>query len=120
MIQLDIGDHRPIYEQIKGKLKELIIGGVLKEGDKLPSVRELATSLTINPNTIQKAYRELEAEGYIYSMAAKGSFVSKMENNHDSSKIAELSECIYASIMEMKFLGVEKDRITEIINKIYE
>ena len=65
MIQLDIGDHRPLYEQIRDKLKEMIIAGLLSENDKIPSVRELAGILAINPNTIQKAYRELEGEGYI-------------------------------------------------------
>ena len=65
MIQLDFGDHRPLYEQICEKIKELIISGVLVENDKIPSVREMAAILAINPNTIQKAYKELENEGYI-------------------------------------------------------
>ena len=80
MLHLDYGDHRPLYEQIKEKLKELIIGGILQEHDKIPSVRELAANLAINPNTIQKAYKDLENEGYIYSQKAKGSFVSPREN----------------------------------------
>ena len=65
MISLNYRDARPIYEQIKNGLKRLIVTGALKEGDKLPSVRSLATELAINPNTIQKAYNELENEGYI-------------------------------------------------------
>ena len=71
MFQLDFGDHRPLYEQIRDKIKEMIIEGLLDENEKLPSVREMASSLAINPNTIQKAYRELENEGYIYSVKAK-------------------------------------------------
>ena len=67
MIQLNCRDSRPIYEQVKDGLRQLIINGVLTEGSRLPSVRELAVSLTINPNTIQRAYRELEAEGYTVS-----------------------------------------------------
>ena len=76
MIQLDLSDHRPLYEQIKEKLKLLIITDVLKADDKIPSVRELAQQLTINPTPIPRAYRDLEAEGYIYSVRAKGSFVA--------------------------------------------
>lgn len=76
MISLNYRDARPIYEQIKNGLKRLIVTGALKEGDKLPSVRSLATELAINPNTIQKAYNELENEGYIYSVPGKGSFAS--------------------------------------------
>lgn len=72
MISLNYRDARPIYEQIKNGLKRLIVTGALKEGDKLPSVRSIATELAINPNTIQKAYNELENEGYIYSVPGKG------------------------------------------------
>ena len=81
MISLNYRDARPIYEQIKNGLKRLIVTGALKEGDKLPSVRSLATELAINPNTIQKAYNELENEGYIYSVPGKGSFASGKRAN---------------------------------------
>ena len=80
MLHLDFRDRRPLYEQIKEKLKALIISGVLKEDEKIPSVRELAGMLTINPNTIQKAYKDLESEGYIYSQKARGSFVDPRKN----------------------------------------
>ncbi len=76
MIQLNYRDPRPIYEQIKSELRRLILTQALSPGEKLPSVRELAGQLTINPNTIQRAYRELEAEGYTVSIAGKGSFVA--------------------------------------------
>ena len=76
MIRLDYRDARPIYEQVRDGLRSMMVTGVLAAGDKLPSVRSLATELAINPNTIQRAYNELEAEGYIYSVAGKGSFVS--------------------------------------------
>ena len=75
MIHLDHRDSRPIYEQIADALRRQIDAGILQPGDRLPSVRELATTLTINPNTIQRAYRELEADGRIESFAGKGSFV---------------------------------------------
>ncbi len=75
MIHLDHRDSRPIYEQIADAFKRQIDAGILRPGDKLPSVRELSASLTINPNTIQRAYRELEHGGWIESAPGKGSFV---------------------------------------------
>ena len=75
MIHLDYRDARPIYAQITEQFKRQIEAGVLREGEKLPSVRELAGSLAINPNTIQRAYRELEQQGWIVSVSGKGSFV---------------------------------------------
>ena len=75
MIHLDHRDRRPIYQQVLDGFREQIRSSVLLEGDKLPSVRELAMELAINPNTIQRAYRELESEGWIASVAGKGSFV---------------------------------------------
>ena len=76
MIHLDYRDSRPIYEQVKDSLRRLMVTGVLAPGDKLPSVRSMASQLSINPNTIQRAYAELEAEGYIYSVPGKGSFAA--------------------------------------------
>ncbi len=78
MIQLNYRDPRPIYEQIKAELQRLILTQALQPGEKLPSVRELAAQLAINPNTIQRAYRELDAEGYTVSVAGKGSFVAEV------------------------------------------
>ena len=69
MIQINYGHSKPIYEQVKDSLRQLMLAGLLKENEKLPSVRELAVQLAINPNTIQRAYRELEAEGCIVSEA---------------------------------------------------
>ena len=75
MVHLDYRDARPIYTQIIDGIKEQITTGVLMPGDKLPSVRELASTLTINPNTIQRAYRQLEMEGWIATVPGKGCFV---------------------------------------------
>ena len=75
MIHLNYRDARPIYTQITDGYREQILAGVLQSGDKLPSVRELATQLTINPNTIQRSYRELEMQGWITSVPGKGCFV---------------------------------------------
>ena len=79
MLHLDYRDPRPIYEQIRQELMRLILSGAIAPGEKLPSVRVLAGTLSINPNTIQRAYRELEADGYILSVAGKGSFVAQLD-----------------------------------------
>lgn len=71
MIQLNYRDAKPIYEQIKDGMRKLVISNAILADEKLPSVREMAAKLAINPNTIQKAYRELEAEGYLYTIAEK-------------------------------------------------
>lgn len=120
MFQLDFRDRRPLYEQIKEKIKELIISGVLAEGDKIPSVRELAASLAINPNTIQKAYKDLENDGYIYSQRAKGSFVSPKNMQIQSEKKNELFEKLEDTVKEMAFLKIDIEEITKKINDIYK
>ncbi len=105
MISLNYRDASPIYEQIKNGLKKLIVTGALKEGDKLPSVRSLAMDLAINPNTIQKAYNELENEGYIYSVPGKGSFASgdvKADERHMKDLLCRLRE----TLAELRFLGM--------------
>jgi len=76
MIILDYRDSRPIYEQVVEKFKMLILKGVLQQDEKMPSVRNLAMELSINPNTIQRAYATLESQGYIYTVKGKGNFVS--------------------------------------------
>lgn len=76
MITLDYKDHGPLYEQVIERFQDLMFRGILMPDDKMPSVRSLATDLSINPNTIQRAYAELERQGYIYSVQGKGSFVA--------------------------------------------
>ena len=76
MLQLNYRDAKPIYEQIKDGIRRLLLSNAIEADEKLPSVRELASSLAINPNTIQRAYRELEAEGYAYTKQGKGTFAS--------------------------------------------
>ncbi len=120
MIQLDFGDRRPLYEQIKDKLKELIIAGILTEHDSLPSVRELASELAINPNTIQKAYKELENEGYIYSQKAKGSFVSPRGVTVGSADVDSLMDSFCHTVRELMFLGIGYSELTAIAEKIYK
>ena len=111
MLHLDYRDARPIYAQILDGFREQIRSGVLQPGDKMPSVRELAAQLTINPNTIQRAYRELEGRGYIYSVAGKGSFAAhKMDV--DAGRKDELLKLLAETARELRFLGLsEKDII---------
>ena len=105
MININFRDPRPIYEQVRDGFRQLILSGVLPAGDKMPSVRELAAQLTINPNTIQRAYRELEAEGYICSVPGRGSFVSKTDAAVEQRK-AELLEKFKALAKELRLMGV--------------
>ena len=100
MIQLNYRDARPIYEQVKDGLRHLVVTGALQAGDKLPSVRALASSLAINPNTIQRAYAQLEAAGYIYSIPGKGSFAARMTQSADGRK-EELLEKLREIVTEL-------------------
>ena len=86
MIVLDYKDRRPIYEQVVDKLQELMLCGALSESSQLPSVRSMAMELSINPNTIQRAYAELERRGLIYSVKGKGSFVSENQQIRKEKK----------------------------------
>lgn len=119
-MELNYGDHRPIYEQIKEKTKEYIVNGAMKEHEKLPSVREVAAQLAINPNTIQRAYKELEMEGYIYSQKAKGYFVAPMRKSVQAVKKEESFEQLEILLKELKYLGAEKAEIEKLLNEIYK
>lgn len=120
MFQVDYGDHRPLYEQIKEKMKELIVKGVLSENDKIPSVRELASRLLINPNTIQKAYKDLEAEGFIYSLKAKGSFVASQEKTAEHIDTDKLYDELFRVVKQLSFCGESEDKILAYIHKLYQ
>lgn len=120
MIQLDLSDRRPLYEQIKEKFKELIITGAIKEQDKIPSVRELASMLAINPNTIQRAYKELEEEGFIYSQRAKGSFVAPVNQAQTSAYKNELYQNLADVAGELFYRGESPQTVTAKIMHVYE
>ena len=119
MINLDYKDKRSIHEQIVGGIKELIVGGILATDEKLPSVRELSMTLTVNPNTVQKAYRQLETEGYIYSVQGKGNFVAPVPEEKDKKKIDELYEDVRRAVYTLMYLGEEKEGIINLVNNIY-
>ena len=110
MIRLDYRDARPIYEQVKDGLRRLMFTGVLAPGEKLPSVRSLAMDLAINPNTIQRAYESLEAEGYVYSIPGKGSFAAP-RTGVDEERRDRLLGQFDSLTAELLYLGVTRDRL---------
>jgi len=112
MISVNFRDPRPIYEQIKDNLRRLIVTGLLPTGSKLPSVREMASDLAINPSTIQRAYRELEAEGYICSQPGKGSFVCA-KAGVDETRKEELLGKFDELVTELGYIGVDKPQLIE-------
>ena len=116
MIHIDYRDGRPIYEQVKDSLRRLVVTGALPPGEKLPSVRELAMQLTINPNTIQRAYRELESEGYIVSVPGKGSFAAQREDENEKRR-RELTERLNETVRELRWLGMTDAEIAALIEK---
>ena len=117
MISINYRDSRPIYEQIKENLCRLMATGVIAAGEKLPSVRELASELTINPNTIQRAYRELEAQGYIYSVPGKGSFASDTASVR-KQKLSGLLEEFDRLAREMTTLGTDTETLKKRLDQL--
>ncbi|MBQ2095010.1 MAG: GntR family transcriptional regulator [Firmicutes bacterium] len=118
MIQLYLKSRKSIYEQVIDGFKELITRGVLHAGDKLPSVRELSRTLTVNPNTIQKAYRQLESDRYIYTVSGLGCFVSEKPEAPDLSKAAAIYEAIEDNVKQLRYLGVADDEIRTRLEEI--
>lgn len=118
MFELDLRSRKPIYEQLVDKMKELIINEVLKPDEQLPSVRQLAQELTINPNTIQKAYRELELQGFIYSQKGKGSFVNQMDLAKDANKMLQVKKDLEKLVLEALYLGISAEEIQTLVKEI--
>lgn len=115
MFQLDLRSRTPIYEQVMEKLKELIIREVVEADEQLPSVRVLAKQLSINPNTIQKAYRELEHQGYIYSIPGKGKFVAPQSDAINKEKVKNMEKQLIKLISEALYLGLNKEDILKLV-----
>ncbi len=104
MIQLNYRDSRPFYQQIKDNIRHLVVSRAVNTNEKLPSVRELASALAINPNTIQRAYRDLESEGYIYTVPGKGSFVAEVKDVAKERR-KDLFQIFDATVKELLFLA---------------
>lgn len=117
MITLDYKNDKPIHEQITQGIKDLIICGALESDSQLPSVRELSVTLTVNPNTVQRAYKTLETEGVIYSIRGKGNFVSP-SHEVDSRTLDKLYLTLSETVRELSFHGEKAEKILKITNNI--
>ena len=115
MIILDYKDNRPIYEQIIEKFEALILNDVLKKDEPMPSVRSLAVELSINPNTIQRAYAELEKAGWIYVIPGKGSFVAR-EDKAIEQKVEIWKKDLEKVLNQAKLINLSKKEIIDIVN----
>ena len=109
MVHLDYRDARPIYSQITDGFRQQIVAGVLQEGDKLPSVRELASQLAINPNTIQRAYRELELQGWIATVPGKGCFVCGVPGANGQE--AEAFKAFDKAVAALRNMGISQQEL---------
>ena len=119
MYNIDHRSRTPVYEQIIESVKESVMKGVLSEGERLPSVRELAKMMTLNPNTVQRAYRELEQQGVIIILQGRGAFVSEdYFKIRREEKIIKLRQLFKKVIMEAKYLGFTQDAIEKMLVEI--
>lgn len=119
MIILDYQDRRPIYEQVVEKFRILILNGALEPGSQMPSVRQLAMELSVNPNTIQRAYMELEQQGFIYPVKGRGSFVA------DSAEIQRINRITYYQelaglVQKGRELGISREELMNRIKTYYD
>ena len=114
-MQLDYRNTRPIYMQIVERLRQEILAGVLAEGEQLPSVREMAMELAINPNTMQRAYRELEVQGWIYSVPGKGSYVCDIARA-GAARCKELLASLDRLVAELVSLGYDREQVIRYLN----
>jgi len=121
LFQIDLKSRKAIYAQITDNFKRLIITGALRPDDKVPSVRDLAQAITVNPNTVQKAYRELESQGYFYTVLGQGSFISTPNAAENPAQPSPEVEALYAQLtnitQELIFRGQEIEEITQAIEK---
>ena len=119
MFQLDFTSRVPIYEQLYTNIIQLASADVLKAGDRLPSVRTLASQLGVNPNTVAKAYRELEANGYIQSTVGRGSFITEKLTENNSQKQATL-ESFKEAVLDAHKHGIVKEQLIAIVKEVFE
>lgn len=121
MLQLDLKSRKSIYEQVMDQLKEQIMTGQMATGEKLPSVRELSKSITVNPNTVQKAYRELERQGYVYTTSGVGTFVADRSEIHaDLPALQKAQENLDNAFRQLLFLGIGYEKAKNLTMQIIE
>lgn len=120
MLHVDAKSSKPIYEQIKEQIKENIIKGIFQPGDKLPSVRELSTMLTVNPNTVSKAYQELEREKAIETIRGRGTFIAEnYKPRADEERLQEIGDMLRKVVVEAHYLGLSKEQVEQMLNQVY-
>ncbi len=121
MIKIDSRSSRPLYEQIINGIKENILKGILQPGEKLPSVRELSSLITTNPNTVSKAYKELERQKVIETIRGRGTYVSSdYKPRLEEDRMKMLKEEIKKIIIEAHYMGIKKEDLVELMNSFYE
>ena len=121
MLQLDLKSRKSIYEQVMDQLKEQIMTGQMATGEKLPSVRELSKSITVNPNTVQKADRELERQGYVYTTSGVGTFVADRSEIHaDLPALQKAQENLDDAFRQLLFLGIGYEKAKNLTMQIIE
>ena len=120
MITIDYKDRRPIYEQIVSSIEDLAVRGVLEPDSQLPSVRQLAVELSINPNTIQRAYSQLEKTGVIYSVKGKGNFVAADPKRLREEKMEQILQEMEKLLRQALALGVGRERMENWLHSLLE
>ena len=120
MITIDYKDRRPIYEQIVSSIEDLAVRGVLEPDSQLPSVRQLAVELSINPNTIQRAYSQLEKTGVIYSVKGKGNFVAADPKRLRGEKMEQILQEMEKLLRQALALGVGRERMENWLHSLLE
>ena len=119
MIEVDLHSRKPIYEQLIENITMLVMSGALSADEQVPSVRQLAVSLAVNPNTVQRAFTELERRGVLYSVSGKGRFVNgKLDSVKEKQKLLYL-DSLKSLVLKMKSCGVCKDAVISLVNDIY-
>ena len=119
-MKIDSNSATPIYEQIYKQLLEYITTGLMQTDDKLPSVRELSSSIHINPNTVVKAYRFLEEQGFIYSLPGKGSFVSSKQNVQTKLFLKQIDELTHEIVAKSKYVGMTFEQLCQLLEQKWE
>ena len=119
MIVLDYRDKRPLYEQVVEKLEHLIVCGALEANTKMPSVRSLAMELSVNPNTIQRAYAQLEQDGYLYTVVGRGNYVTS-EQEWKSGKLSQTLGEVRDTLVKARDLGITKEQLTDVLREVYD
>jgi GntR family transcriptional regulator len=120
VITVDTRDRKPIYEQLTENIRRLVLQGVLQPHEQLPSVRALAVELAINPNTIQKAYAELERQGITYSLPGRGSFVSDNVTELSRAQLAQTADALRAAMKAAKDAGMTREEALALLSEVWE